>query len=612
MADVPLTARTGAHVLTAIDRIEGPSSQPAALAGAVRQMLTHVAYPQAVSWIAAALSDALHFAHERGVVHLDLKPSNVLLAMDGQPMLLDFHLARGPIEANGPLPEHFGGTRPYMPPEQLAAIQSLGNGGWVTSAIDRRADVYAMGAILYESLGGTLPISPDSPPLAQLNPQVSTGLSDIVAKCVADKPEDRYPDAASLADDLRRYLTDQPLAGVANRSLAERWSKFRRRRPNRLRAAVTVVAALGAIATLLAGLWWNLHDRHERAGLALHDGQKQLQSSHKQADAIQTFEHGLTLLDHLPFQQDLRRQLQDELVKANRLQLANQLHQLADEVRVLYFADSIQPDRLRSIAAQCDAVWQRRTRVLDLLGSNLQTNPMNDLQEIAIFAAILRTRVSANSDSEIGRRDASLLLDEAEVLFGRSAILNYERSARRLISGTLATPEQRQGRAEPPAPRSTWEHCALGRAMLAAGDLPHAAEELQAALKLDPADRWANFYFGLYAYRAQRYEDSIAAFSVCIGSAPSIAGCYYNRALAYAAMGRAEQALLDYDRALQLDATHGPSALNRGMLHFQLKHFDQALADLHLAAANGIDAATVNYDLALVHLAAQNPTAALR
>jgi serine/threonine protein kinase len=61
-------------------------------------------------WIAACLADALHFAHERGVVHLDLKPSNVLLAGDGQPLLLDFHLAREPVSTDGARPDHLGGT----------------------------------------------------------------------------------------------------------------------------------------------------------------------------------------------------------------------------------------------------------------------------------------------------------------------------------------------------------------------------------------------------------------------------------------------------------------------------------------------------------------------
>src|SRR4029079_14143600 len=105
----------------------------------------------------------------RGLVHLDLKPSNVLLANDGQPMLLDFHLAREPIGPGSPLPEHFGGTPPYMPREQQHALASMQNCEPVHVTVDRRADVFALGAMLYESFGGQLPVSADAPPLSCIN-----------------------------------------------------------------------------------------------------------------------------------------------------------------------------------------------------------------------------------------------------------------------------------------------------------------------------------------------------------------------------------------------------------------------------------------------------------
>src|SRR5687768_10842491 len=129
-------------------------------------MLAHVSYVQAMCWVTACLADALQFAHERGLVHLDLKPSNVLLAADGQPMLLDFHLAREPVKPGGPLPESFGGTPPYMPDEQQAALVSMRDGRPPDVAVDGRADVYALGAMLYEALGGQLQAAADLPPLA--------------------------------------------------------------------------------------------------------------------------------------------------------------------------------------------------------------------------------------------------------------------------------------------------------------------------------------------------------------------------------------------------------------------------------------------------------------
>src|SRR5262249_60940102 len=97
LADVPLGARTGRHVLAAIDRMQEPSAPSPAVGGAARQLLAHVSYVQAVCWITACLADALQFAHERGLVHFDLKPSNVLLATDGPPLVLDFLLSPAPL-----------------------------------------------------------------------------------------------------------------------------------------------------------------------------------------------------------------------------------------------------------------------------------------------------------------------------------------------------------------------------------------------------------------------------------------------------------------------------------------------------------------------------------
>jgi tetratricopeptide (TPR) repeat protein len=552
-------------------------------------MLEKVSYVQAMCWIAACLADALHFAHERGVVHLDLKPSNVLLATDGQPMLLDFHLARAPIRAHRPLRDNVGGTPPYMPPEQQAAMQALQFGEIVEVDVDARADVYALGAILYESLGGQLAVKWNSPPLAEINPAISVGLSDIVARCVANLPGNRYADAAALADDLRRHLTDQPLVGVRNRSITERWHKWRRRRPGRVRAAVMAAVVMLAVLGLLAAASIYLHDRHAQAELALYDGQRQLQNQPQAAEAVKTLERGVMLLEGLPFEVELRGQLHEQLVAARRLQLALQLHELADEVRVLYgSADAIPPQRLRPLAARCAALWPKRDAILGPPGPMRRPELSADLQDIAIFAA------SATEDGVALR-----LLDEIQTTFGASAVVEHERQIRRGEKLSVTT-----------APRSAWEHYALGRALLASGDLKRAAHELSEARRLDPAGHWSNFYYGVCAYRTGRHEDAVAAFSVCIGAAPKVSGYFYNRALAYAALDRREQALHDYDRALAIDPAHADAALNRGVLHLKQKRLDRAAADLRLALHLGADAATVHYDLALVHLAAGDARAA--
>ncbi|MFO0930577.1 MAG: hypothetical protein U0736_26690 [Gemmataceae bacterium] len=106
---------------------------------------------------------------------LDVKPANVLLAGDGQPMLLDFHLARDPLPADE-LTDQLGGTPGYMAPEQQIAIEMIRLGQPVPQAVGPAADVYALGVTLYEALGGLPPYRPgQAAPLCAVNPQVSVG-----------------------------------------------------------------------------------------------------------------------------------------------------------------------------------------------------------------------------------------------------------------------------------------------------------------------------------------------------------------------------------------------------------------------------------------------------
>jgi tetratricopeptide (TPR) repeat protein len=222
------------------------------------------------------------------------------------------------------------------------------------------------------------------------------------------------------------------------------------------------------------------------------------------------------------------------------------------------------------------------------------------LLDLAILWAELLVRLAPEGERETARQEALTVLSEAEAQCGPSPILEHERRLHTGKGGELV----RQ-------PRSAWEHYALGRALLRAGDLPGAAVELESAVRMQPQALWPNFYQGMCAYRLGHNEDAVAAFSVCIGAAPEAAGCFHNRALAWSAMGRADLTLKDYDQALHLDPTFGAAALNRGMLHCDARRYDEALADLQRALKLGVDPAVVHYDLALVNLARGNRAMAL-
>ena len=198
----------GQHYFT-MEYIEGES-----LAQRIaRQRLSTEAIVRLLSVVARAVDHL----HAQGVVHRDLKPSNILLDRDDQPYVTDFGLAKvfvpgSEATATGVI----AGTPSYMAPEQASGR---------SSEVGPAADIYSLGAILYELLTGEPPFRQENPLDTlldilgrepryprQLNPRVPHGLELICLKCLAKSPADRYGSAAALADDLERFARHEPLS----------------------------------------------------------------------------------------------------------------------------------------------------------------------------------------------------------------------------------------------------------------------------------------------------------------------------------------------------------------------------------------------------------------
>ncbi len=247
---------------------------------------------RAIARLVAQAARAVHYAHQRGILHRDLKPGNILLDRAGVPHLTDFGLAKR-VGADSSL-THTGavlGTPSYMPPEQAAGKKQL------TTA----ADVYSLGAILYEMLTGQPPFRGDSPLEVMLqvrerepatprqsNPGLEADLQTICLKCLEKDPARRYASAEALAEDLDRWLAGDPIAARPSTTW-ERALKWARRRP--ALAALVLVCLLSAALLLIGGLWFN-------AELQIALGQAQ----HKQRDldaAKQDLEQTKAKLDGL-------------------------------------------------------------------------------------------------------------------------------------------------------------------------------------------------------------------------------------------------------------------------------------------------------------------------
>jgi serine/threonine protein kinase/tetratricopeptide (TPR) repeat protein len=590
LAGQPWRQRSGASLL---EVLHDAAVQPE---GPAEPVLRRLSYVQALCWIGACLAEALHYAHEGGLLHLDLKPSNVLLTADGQPMLLDFHLARAPVQPGAAVPEGLGGTHGYMPPEQERALAAVAEGRPVPAAVDHRADIFGLGAVLYEALGGPLPFAPGRPPaLHRHNVLVSVGLSDILEKCLAPAAADRYADAAGLARDLRAHLADRPLHGVRNRSWVERYHKWRRRRPTALRTALVLTALVGVLTVLTVGAVTQWSQLAGEAEHALQEGRQEWQERGQHGEALDRLRHGLEVARRLPLQAALVEQLQQEILRAEKGRLAQELHALAERVRVLYGVEALPAAQLRPLQESCRVFWQKRRQVKQWLAATPVPGAAEDLIDLVLFSTEVQLRTAPAGQEARARQELLAELEEAEELFGHSAVLEAERQRHRRALG-LPTADR-----PAIAPRTEWEQFTLGRLALQAGELAQADTHLRQAVARLPNGFWPNYYYGLCAYRHGRPIEAIDAFSVCVGAAAPLAAVHYNRALAYAKLELREPALRDCDRALELDPTLACAALHRGMLHYEAKRHEAAEADLRRALQVGADAVTVHFDLALVY-----------
>ncbi|HEV3257250.1 MAG TPA: serine/threonine-protein kinase, partial [Gemmataceae bacterium] len=207
--------------------------------------------PRRAAELVRTLAGAIHAAHEKGIVHRDLKPNNVLLTAHGTPKITDFGLAKKLDAATGQTATGaVMGTPSYMAPEQ-----ATGQGKGVGPA----ADIYALGAILYEVLTGRPPFKAATPletmrqvvdeepvPPQQFQSKVPRDLETICLKCLRKEPAHRYASALALADELKRFLHGEPIQARPV-GVWERGIKWARRHPTAaaLLTLVSLVVVIG-------------------------------------------------------------------------------------------------------------------------------------------------------------------------------------------------------------------------------------------------------------------------------------------------------------------------------------------------------------------------------
>lgn len=494
---------------------------------------------QLTLWLFGKLSVALAHAHQRNIVHGDLKPGNILIRNDGEPALIDFNLSQQTSRG----PEFLvGGTLPYMSPEHLTSLLKRSAVAlWPTS------DVFSLGVIMYELIEGRLPFTPaasvadsdltqaianlsSAPEFKQRG--VPAGLKSIITKCLMPSATDRYRSAVELNEDVEREAAHRPLKHAHDPWIASRIPKLVRRFPKAFSAA-SLTVFFGVILMMLGYTLKQYKIRSSRL-YAVESFQKfESQTNQIFADFLAT--DGPQSLLRRPLVQDslqtlrgpVNGKLDDSLLTPEELQSATE--RLLAVAFIETLAKAAGPQTLGEAAAErsSESPYQQ------LLGC-LPTWA----ESTAIAQAISRTDTSGSRFPPVS----------ADV-------------------GTMSRP--------------------VDRVLIAVQYLLDNRPDLSLSIlnNTQPPDSLRIIYWmtrGRAQLDLQQFSEAAASFSMVLRDAP-LEAAYIHRGIAYLQQGAIQEALQDFTSAVNLAPESIPALLNRHIVHYQLGKMDAALEDLNRA-----------------------------
>jgi tetratricopeptide (TPR) repeat protein len=509
----------------------------------------HRPYAKAVAHVGVQVAEALEYAAGQGVLHRDVKPSNLLLDVWGTAWLTDFGLAKATGAPDLTRPGDLLGTLRYMAPERF--------GG----RADVRSDVYALGLTLYELLalrpafGGhdqaelTRQITTaEVPRLDRVKPQLPRDLVTVVHKAMAREPADRYQTAGALAEDLRRFLDDRGI--VARRaSLPEQAWRWCRRHPT---GAALVAAVLALCLLTVGGGVWLMRQQAGRRGRARQEleaalGQAtELRRQGRWPEARAVLTQAENRLDDAG-SDDLRRRLgqaEEDVNLAAALEQVRLTPATADgrfdyRGMAAAYARTFEQAGLdvmgdeESVAARLHASDVRPQLVMALDHWALVADALGDGRLMARLLGLARR---ADPDPEWGDR------------FREPAVWADRGRLRRLAAEAQARLAGQELGAGPPTPLLTLLAKKLGQRDREAEPL------LRAAQRRHPEDFWLNYALG-EALRERKPAEAVSFYRAALVNRPAVAALHYELGLALARQRQFDEAILAYRSAIELEPT---------------------------------------------------------
>jgi serine/threonine protein kinase/Flp pilus assembly protein TadD len=582
-------------------------------------------YARRVAQLGVQVAEALEYAAGQGVLHRDVKPSNLLLDVWGTIWLTDFGLAKATGTPDLTRTGDLLGTLRYMAPERF--------GG----RADVRSDVYALGLTLYEMLalrpafGGhdqaevTRHITMgEAPRLDRLNPQLPRDLVTVVHKAMAKEPADRYQTAGALAEDLRRFLDDRSI--VARRlSLPEQTWRLCRRNPS----TAALVAALLALVVLAAGggLWLERQQVERRAERARRRdlARQAVEAALQQADPRRSrdrWREAKAVLASVESRldeancQDLRERLEQACAD---LELALRLEEIrvqrATYVDDAFAADTAVRDYAAAFAAAglapADPATPERIR-----GSAIREQLVAALDDWALATSnsLVRwqlTLLASSVDPDPKWRDrmpGPLVWDERAALEKLAAEVPVAEQSPQFLN-VLEVRLRRAGadaerflrKAQRLHPSDFWLNLDLGLVLMRKDKPAAAAGFFLAALAVRPDCSYVHGKLGRALSKLGETEDAAAAFRRAVELDRKNATAHYDLADALLDRGQTEQAIAEYRRAIECNPAAATIPHNKLGLALRARgQVGEAMAEYRRAIACDPKAPAPHYNLAVL------------